>query len=348
MEVTVRVPAIDKLLDITASGIGAIAGPMLAPWRARREAEAKKIAARADANILAVLAEGQAGALAVIAAAQESARQQLTAPGVLVEGELTIAEAVEQRVRFQEEKRQRNISAIVSQATEQLTTDEVEDYEPDHDWTARFFNEAQDVSSEEMQLLWAKVLAGEVERPGSTSLRTLSILRDLDRQTAVLFQVFCSAAVVFSRSGESIADMRVPLLGGHPGANSLAEYDMNYDALNVLNEHGLIISGYNSIFDYRICIGVTDGAGNRVRFPFDFQNRRWVLEPFGQPKFDEPFDLDGVAATRSGRELSRVISLEPMPKYTEALMEFFERHELRMVQFGTEAPYQEWSGEPTS
>ena len=120
MDVTVRVPAIEKLLGLTASGIGAIAGPMLATWRASREAEAKRIAARGDADVLAILAEGQAGALPVIAEAQENARRQLTAPGVTVEGEVAIADVVEQRVRFQEEKRQRNITAIVNQAAAEL------------------------------------------------------------------------------------------------------------------------------------------------------------------------------------------------------------------------------------
>ena len=36
MDFNLKVPAVDKLLDYTASGIGAVAGPMLAPWRARR------------------------------------------------------------------------------------------------------------------------------------------------------------------------------------------------------------------------------------------------------------------------------------------------------------------------
>ena len=40
VDVNVKVPALEKLLDYTASGIGAVAGPMLAPWKARKEAEA--------------------------------------------------------------------------------------------------------------------------------------------------------------------------------------------------------------------------------------------------------------------------------------------------------------------
>ena len=237
---------------------------MLAPWRARREAEAKRIAARGDADVLAILAEGQAGALPVIVEAQESARQQLMAPGVTVEGELTIAEVIEQRLHFQEEKRQRNISAIVSQAAAELTADEVEDHETNHDWTARFFNEAQDVSSEEMQVLWAKILAGEVGRPGSTSIRTLGVLRDLDRSAAKTFRRLCSTAVSFRPDGSSILDARVPSLGANVSDNGLRRYGLGFGDLNVLNEHGLIISNYDSWYDYKLCIGVPHGAPSQT------------------------------------------------------------------------------------
>ena len=50
-DLTVKVPAIEKLVDYTASGIGAVAGPMLANWKASREGRAKLTSARADAEV---------------------------------------------------------------------------------------------------------------------------------------------------------------------------------------------------------------------------------------------------------------------------------------------------------
>ena len=94
-----------------------------------------------------------------------------------------IAESAE---KFQSEKRMANIQSIVGQAIEQMP-EQVPDTPVDHDWTARFFDNAKDVSNEEMQKLWAKLLAGEVERPGSASLRTLSILREMTQKEAELF-----------------------------------------------------------------------------------------------------------------------------------------------------------------
>ena len=48
---------LDKLLEIAARGLGAVVGPLLAPWRARREGRARIIAAEADAKVLEIKAE---------------------------------------------------------------------------------------------------------------------------------------------------------------------------------------------------------------------------------------------------------------------------------------------------
>ena len=45
---------LNKLLEIVACALGAVAGPLLAPWRARSEAKAKIIAAQADARVLEI------------------------------------------------------------------------------------------------------------------------------------------------------------------------------------------------------------------------------------------------------------------------------------------------------
>ena len=56
----------NRLLDIVARGLGVIAGPLLAPWRARREGQARIIAAKADATVMEIqtIAERKARELA--------------------------------------------------------------------------------------------------------------------------------------------------------------------------------------------------------------------------------------------------------------------------------------------
>lgn len=176
-DITVKVPGLNKLLDYTASGIGAVAAPMLAPYVSRQQAKAKLIEAKAEADSLRLIAQAQA-----------DARKAMVAPGDTAKGTLKITrEQITQRLEFQEQKRQRNIAATVAEAAAELGDKTVSDHEPDHDWTARFFGYVQDVSSADIRRIWAKILAGEVQCPGGVSLRTLSILRNMPRREAELF-----------------------------------------------------------------------------------------------------------------------------------------------------------------
>jgi len=55
------------------------------------------------------------------------------------------------------------------------------------DWLTRFWDDAGLVSDEMLQEIYARILASEAVRPGSCSLRTLKVLRYLDRDTAENF-----------------------------------------------------------------------------------------------------------------------------------------------------------------
>ena len=108
MGMELKVPALEKLLDMVASGIGSVAGPMLAPWKAKREGAAKRIGASADADVLLIHAEAQA-----------QARELLAPHHSISGGELSISDRVQQRILFQEQKRQRNIESVVRTAAAQ-------------------------------------------------------------------------------------------------------------------------------------------------------------------------------------------------------------------------------------
>jgi len=52
------------------------------------------------------------------------------------------------------------------------------------DWFMRFFDSVGSISNEDMQKLWAKILAGEIQEPGSFSLRTLETIRNMTTNEA--------------------------------------------------------------------------------------------------------------------------------------------------------------------
>ncbi len=65
----------------------------------------------------------------------------------------------------------------------------------DFDWFMRFYEAVGSISDEEMQRVWAKILAGEVNRPGSFSLETLDVVRNLSKQDAELFTKICKHCI---------------------------------------------------------------------------------------------------------------------------------------------------------
>jgi len=98
-----------------------------------------------------------------------------------------------ERLRKRESRRQHNIENISLKAVKALPSPDQISGEPvNEDWTTRFFEECADIGDEEMQQLWARILAGEVGQPGSFSPRTLSIVRNLTKPEA---QMLSSAAL---------------------------------------------------------------------------------------------------------------------------------------------------------
>lgn len=66
----------------------------------------------------------------------------------------------------------------------------------DEDWLNVFERYAEDASTERMQRLWGRVLAGEVRKPGRFSLRTLRFLSEFSQADALLFADFCNSTFV--------------------------------------------------------------------------------------------------------------------------------------------------------
>lgn len=92
------------------------------------------------------------------------------------------------RFLFQEMKKQQNIESVVSNAYAELKdVESVSDTPVEEDWVSEFFDCVANVSAAQMQILWGKLLAGEVKYPGSYSLRTLNVLKRLTQKEASVF-----------------------------------------------------------------------------------------------------------------------------------------------------------------
>lgn len=96
---------------------------------------------------------------------RDQARKQINAAGVAIE-------AVEA------------LKALPAPDDTPSLDDQSADQAIDDDWLNQFARYAEDASSDQLQQIWGRVLAGEIHKPGSFSRHTLRFIAELDRETA--------------------------------------------------------------------------------------------------------------------------------------------------------------------
>ena len=303
-DITLTVPALDKLLDYLASGVGAIAGPLLAPWCASREGKARIIMAEMDAKVRQIQAAEESSMSQLIAKAQNEAREYVPTSDILESDEGIESNIIRNAVESQAKKRLMNVGAIAGHAAEELKDKEVPDHDPDPDWIARFFDGAQDVSSEELQKLWGKILAGEVKSPGQTSLRTLAILRNMTQQEA--------------RDFSNLMRFRIAAFIFHEGIKRVL-LD-NRLSLIVHFSHIGLVSGLGAYQD--VTLG-DDGKWTR-----EYCGHALIIE--GKPTLKLNTMHGTSAITNTGLELAKLCQHEPDLEYLSHFARFLEEQSCKL------------------
>lgn len=143
-----------------------------------------------------------------------------------------------ERLVTEEGKKQENIEKITANATTQLNPD-AKPEEMDPDWISHFFDKCRIVSNEEMQSLWSNLLAGEANKPGSYSKRTVDLVSTLDKSDAQLFTQLCSFAI---SGGDTF-----PIILDHNN-EFYTKKGITFGTLNHLDALGLI--KFNSLQDF--------------------------------------------------------------------------------------------------
>lgn len=161
-----------KLIETISCGIGRI----FEPWHIKRMAKAR------------------AEELELISATVNKALQlpiTYDSSGITINttDANNLVQRAQNRFLFQEMKKQQNIEAVIDFAYSELeNVESVSNTPVDSDWISAFFDSVTNVSTEQMQKLWGKLLSGEIQHPGSFSLRTLNVLKNLTQTEAVFFQ----------------------------------------------------------------------------------------------------------------------------------------------------------------
>ena len=178
----------------------------------------------------------------------------------------------------------------------------------------RWISEASNVSDETLQDLWARLLAGELESPGSVSNDTMSIARDLVKERAGEFQTLCSAALC------DLDGTPLVVVGcGSPGANSLQPYGLSYDVLMRLAHHRLIVNDMTSFMNMAVDPRQPMTAVRQQELTLVL---RWSDETKGT---DGNRPIKGILFTPAGKELFAVVEKTPNPAYTAAMLKALEQ-----------------------
>jgi hypothetical protein len=148
-------------------------------WLAQQKA---KIDARTQAFTLVE------GAIAKAAASQAGGNEEIVQRAV----DVLVCKAY---------RKQSNREAVATAMLEELSSNpepsatsnsSSEVTEVDEDWLNVFERYAEDASTDRMQKLWGRVLAGEVRKSGSYAMRTLRFLSEFSQADALLFSDFCN------------------------------------------------------------------------------------------------------------------------------------------------------------
>lgn len=245
-------------------------GNLLKPWQIRREGRASTDVRREEMLALAQaerdVAAIRSGEKLLLPTGELVDRLALPAPEVhAVTAEARplalpyVAFTAEQNARAEAARQEVSVAKAVLHAEQELKGDATVPPEgkPDDDWLLRWRECAAGVSSEELQLIWGKVLAGEVKAPGRFSLRTLEFLRNLSQAEAKAIErisPFVVASFVFrgddsmlESEGIKFADLlALQELGVLAGVDGLGlQITFNSDTASsfqkVLTSHGAML-----------------------------------------------------------------------------------------------------------
>lgn len=208
-------------------------GGLFKPWQIRR-------VARAQADRLRILAKGKRDAELILKG--EMTLQESLTGGVVTRRPLdrredptldlsSLPAVIADHYIDETLRKEGNVAKTLLQAEEELQKDNspAPENPVDGDWLRRWRDEVGEVSSDDLQGIWARLLAGEVKSPGTHSLRTLDVLRNMSSEDAQL----AATLARFSIAGFIWQD---------PGYNHLANAGLGFEELFYLVEMGILTS----------------------------------------------------------------------------------------------------------
>lgn len=302
------VPGEKLLIKMWSSLVDKGIGKYLQPWHEKRIGEARN---KIRHDEIVMLAEAQQKAEDVRAgrgtSGRNSSQKLIGSPGSAAEGrteptlDLADFSAIAADVEAADAVRKEvNVSKAVIVAEEILMQDDQEPPQEsvDDDWLYAWRENAGRVSTDELQYLWGRILAGEVKNPGSYSFRTLEFLKGLSKDEAELI----------SKVGQFV--LKDAIFRDHD--EILNGEGVTFAALLSLQDIGLLSGvealGMTSIF--------TSNYSDRYGQLFVFGNRAMIIEADDVKK---KLSLPAYSVSKMGRQVLSLANVPHNVAYMEAV-----------------------------
>ena len=198
------------------------------------------------------------------------------------------------------------------------------------DWLNIFENEAAHLSSDKMQKIFGKILAGEIKKPASYSIKTIKLMAQLDTKVAEIFHRLCSISVSIPLKNST---RTIAVSMGQASSNSLESYGLGFEELNILQEYGLI----NPNYDSHIGVKYDSSISEPVSIQLFYQKHEYTL--LCSPGLLNHTIFQGVMLSQSGLELFSVVSRTYNKQYIDSLKVFFESKGSKFTQVVRSYPF---------
>jgi hypothetical protein len=227
-------------------------------------------------------------------------------------------------------RHQHNRESVAIKAIEHLKeTPEAETAKPEDDWLNMYARHAQEASSERLQDIWGRVLAGQLRAPRAFSLQTLRFVSELDEHMVTLFEKWSPRVV-------------------------------NRDFIPNPPKQGAEFSELIELEDFGIIVGATGNlsknftwkeegsASQTLHWAFNFKDHDMIV------MIKTPLDvvITTVLLTRVGREIYSITRTKGSVEPINAFADYFPKHNVEQIACmpnkatAGEAPMILWSKPP--
>lgn len=241
------------------------------------------------------------------------AKAEAKAKTIRVQGDVEVTDIqlrAERRWLHEEMRNQENIEEITRKAIPDLRPD-ARPEAIDDDWMTAFFDYAKKVSDDQMQSLWAKILAGQANAPGSFKKRVLQSVALLEKEDAELFTSLCRFCV-------NIEGL-TPIIFSLGDETPYSKEKLDFEAFSHLDTVGLV--QFNSFTGF-----VRQGLPRQ--FIIGYGEQRYSVQ-LPDNKKDMPIGL--VLLTDVGRQLAPLSNPKVVPGFDDYFTVEWKREGIAVI-----------------